>query len=151
MYRIIKIKERPDLINQAAKWFSEKWHIPSDTYKESMLDSLHSNIPSWYAVMDKEDIIAGCGVIENDFHNRKDLTPNICAVYVEEAYRNKGIAGEMLNYVASDLNKEMDYLYLLTDHIGFYEKYGYEFLCMALGDFDDEPSRMYVKKIKEDV
>lgn len=26
------------------------------------------------------------------FHKRMDLTPNICAVYVEEDYRNKGMA-----------------------------------------------------------
>lgn len=35
-------------------------------------------IPNWF--------IAGAGVIENDFHNRPDLTPNICALYVEEDY-----------------------------------------------------------------
>lgn len=33
------------------------------------------------------------GSIANDFHDRKDLTPNICAVYTEEAYRGRGIAG----------------------------------------------------------
>ena len=27
------------------------------------------------------------GVIENDFHDRKDLTPNVCAVYTEEDCR----------------------------------------------------------------
>lgn len=31
------------------------------------------------------------GSIANDFHDRKDLTPNICAVYTEEAYRGRGI------------------------------------------------------------
>lgn len=30
------------------------------------------------------------GVIENDFHDRKDLTPNVCAVYTEE-YRCQGV------------------------------------------------------------
>ena len=35
-------------------------------------------------------------------------------------------------------------LYLLTDHIGFYERYGWKFYCMVQGDGDQEPSRMYV-------
>ena len=34
-------------------------------------------------------------------------------------------------------------LYLVTDHTGFYERYGWEFLCMVQGS-DPEPTRMYV-------
>ena len=52
-------------------------------------------VPQWYVVVQGDKIIAGLGVIENDFHDRKDLSPNVCAVYVEEAYRCRGIAGEM--------------------------------------------------------
>ena len=40
----------------------------------------------------------GAGVIENDFHDRKDLTPNVCAVYVEEHCRCQGIAGKLLEF-----------------------------------------------------
>jgi len=50
-------------------------------------------VPQWYVVVQGDKIIAGLGVIENDFHDRKDLSPNVCAVYVEEAYRCRGIAG----------------------------------------------------------
>ena len=35
-------------------------------------------------------------------------------------------------------------VYLLTDHTGFYERYGWEFLCMAQGDSESYLSRMYV-------
>ncbi len=35
-------------------------------------------------------IIGGIGVIENDFHDRKDLAPNVCAVYTEEDRRGDG-------------------------------------------------------------
>lgn len=34
-------------------------------------------------------------------------------------------------------------LYLLTDHTGFYERYGWQFLCMVQGDGGPEMSRMY--------
>lgn len=46
-------------------------------------------------------IIGGMGVIENDFHDRKDLAPNVCAVYTEEDRRCNGIAGALLNYAYS--------------------------------------------------
>ena len=85
-------------------------------------------------------------MIENDFHERKDLTPNVCAVYVDKAYRNQGIAGFLLQYVCDDMAAMgVDTLYLLTDHTGFYERYGWQFTCMVRGN-DGELSRMYIHK-----
>ena len=101
----------------------------------------------WYLCLDDKKIIGGMGVIENDFHNRKDLTPNVCAVYTEENYRCQGIAGHLLNMVVKDLkDKGISPIYLITDHIGFYERYGWEFLCMVQGDGQEEMTRMYIKR-----
>ena len=98
--------------------------------------------------MNHENIIGGLGVIENDFHDRKDLSPNVCAVYVEEACRCQKIAGQLLNVVCTDMNAMgIDTLYLVTDHTSFYERYGWEFLCMVQGDGEPEPSRMYIHKM----
>ncbi len=70
--------------------------------------------------MEEGNIIGGMGVIANDFHNRKDLTPNVCAVYVEKDRRCRGIAGVLLNFVCDDMKKRgVDILYLLTDHTSF--------------------------------
>ena len=97
--------------------------------------------------MDSDRIIGDMGVIENDFHDRKDLTPNVCAVYTEEAFRRQGIAGRLLNIVAEDMrSKGISPLYLVTDHTGFYERYGWEFLCMVQGDGEPEMTRMYVHR-----
>ena len=148
---IIKISEHPELLDTAAEWFHEKWHIPLEAYRESMEEALSdSTVPEWYIAVENNDIIGGLGVIENDFHNLKDLRPNVCAVYVEEDYRCRGIAGMLLNYVCGDMfAKGIDTLYLLTDHTGFYERYGWEFFCLALGDGEDEMSRMYIHTYKE--
>ena len=68
-----------------------------------------------------DKIIGGMGVIENDFHDRKDLFPNVCAVYTEPEYRCKGIAGRLLKMVIEDLRiKGISPVYLVTDHTGFY-------------------------------
>ena len=104
-------------------------------------------MPQWYVVVREGRIIAGCGVIENDFHERKDLTPNVCAVFVNEECRNQGIAGSMLEFACKDMaNFGIGTLYLLTDHTGFYERYGWQFYCMAKGD-DGALSRMYVHRV----
>ena len=148
-YRVVKIQESPALRNRAASWFHEKWEFPLEEYLES-IDACLKNadaVPQWYLAMTGDEIAGGLGVIENDFHDRKDLAPNVCAVYVEEKFRCQGIAGRMLEYVCQDMKKEgIDTLYLITDHTSFYERYGWEFLCMVQGDGEEKPTRMYVHK-----
>jgi N-acetylglutamate synthase-like GNAT family acetyltransferase len=101
----------------------------------------------WHLCMDDNNIIGGMGVIENDFHDRKDLTPNVCAVYTEDKYRCKGIAGRLLDMVVKDMkSKGITPLYLVTDHIGFYERYGWKFLCMVQGDGEPDMTRMYIHR-----
>ena len=104
-------------------------------------------VPQWYLAVDGDAVLGGLGVIENDFHTRKDLTPNVCAVCVEEACRRRGIAGALLNHACRDMAElGVGTLYLLTDHTSFYERYGWEFLCMVRGDGEEQPSRMYVRR-----
>lgn len=149
-YKIVKLREHKELVMQAAEWFHQKWGIPKDAYIESMEKSLESTsaVPQWYIVLNREMIIAGIGVIENDFHDRKDLAPNVCAVYVEEAYRNQGIAGQMLQFVCDECKTNgIDTLYLITDHTSFYERYGWEFLCMVQGDGEPDTTRMYIHRM----
>ena len=145
-YDIISLRDRPEWRDDAAAWFHAKWGIPLEAYRESMVQCLAggSPVPQWYMAVKDGRIIGGLGVIENDFHDRKDLTPNVCAVYVEEAYRCQGIAGALLEHVCRDMGQlGVSTLYLLTDHTGFYERYGWEFFCTALGDGEEKPSRMY--------
>ena len=125
-YRIITLRERPELVAIAAEWFHSKWGVPAEAYLECMKAYLSGKTEyGWYICLYDESIVAGLGVIENDFHDRKDLTPNVCAVYAEEEHRKKGLAGNLLNKVVDDMrNKGVTPLYLVTDHIGFYERYG---------------------------
>jgi len=148
-YEIIRLTDRPEIKERAAQWFHEKWGIPVAAYIESMEECLHkgNSIPQWYVAMEADRIIGGMGVIENDFHDRKDLTPNVCAVYTEKDKRCKGVAGALLNYVCADMKeKGIDILYLLTDHTSFYERYGWEFLCMVQGDGEPDMARMYIHR-----
>ena len=141
----ITLRDRPAWKERAAAWFHSKWGVPEGAYLDCMTAYLGGATEyGWYLCTNGDEIVGGLGVIENDFHERKDLTPNVCAVYVDEAYRNRGIAGRLLRFACADMAaKGVDVLYLLTDHVGFYERYGWRFLCMVPGS-DGKPSRMYV-------
>lgn len=126
-YSIISLADRPYMKEQMAAWFHEKWGIPLEAYRDSMEDCAAGRgaVPQWYAAVDGDRIVGGMGVIENDFHDRPDLSPNVCAVYVEEDCRCRGIAGELLSFVCGDMKRRgVGTLYLLTGHSSFYERYG---------------------------
>lgn len=147
-YNYADLKEMPWIKDEAAEWFHSKWRVPKEAYLECMEAYLDGETDyGWYLCFDGDRIVAGMGVIENDFHNRKDLAPNVCAVYTEEDHRGKGIAGQLLHMVVEDCRRKgITPIYLVTDHTGFYERYGWEFLCMVQCNDEHEMSRMYIHR-----
>ena len=120
-YHLISLGEQPQWKKRAAAWFHEKWGVPQQAYLDCME--------------------------ENDFHQRTDLAPNLCAVYTEPEYRRQGIAGRLLARAVADLRAQgIAPVYLLTDLVGFYERYGWAFFCMA--QCTDAPicSRIYIHR-----
>lgn len=148
-YHIINLHDRPGLRQRAAEWFHRQWGIPAEDYLASM-DGTQAGtaVPQWYVAVAGAAIIGGVGVIDNDFHRRKDLTPNVCALYVEAAWRGRGIAGQLLERVCSDMRRHgCGALYLVTDHTSFYERYGWHFLCMVQEEGSSNLIRMYKREL----
>lgn len=148
-YKIVSLIDEPEMKGRLAEWFSQKWCIPIEAYLDSMDACLsrRSAVPQWYAAVADGRIIGGVGVIENDFHDRPDLSPNVCAVYTEPDCRGSGVAGALLSHACRDMSaRGVDTLYLLTDHVGFYERYGWEYFCQAHSDGEERASRMYVHR-----
>ena len=87
MKRFLTLRDKPELKEEAAEWFSSKWSVPKEAYLECMDAYLnHQTELGWYPV------------------------------------------------------------YLVTNHVGFYERYGWEFFCMVKGDGEPYLSRMYISK-----
>ena len=143
----VTLRDRPELIMSAADWFHEKWKVPKEAYISCMEDYLSGKTEyGWYLCLKDGRIVAGMGVIENDFHERKDLFPNVCAVYTEIEMRGRGIAGRLLDMTVKDMrDKGISPLYLVTDHTDFYERYGWEYLTDVRCD-GGETSRLYIHR-----
>ena len=134
---IVRLADAPEWLEQAAEWFHGKWHVPVEAYRESMEESLRGEnpVPQWYLMVEQQRIIGGMGVIENDFHDRRDLTPNLCALYVEAPFRGRGLAGELLAFARREMSAGgVKRLYLATDLVSFYERYGWSYLTHARDD-----------------
>ena len=103
-YTLVTLRDRPELLDEAAVWFHEKWGVPEAAYRERMADYLSGGTEyGWYLCLNGGRIVGGLGVIDNDFHDRRDLAPNVCAVYTEEDCRGRGVAGGLLELAVEDM------------------------------------------------
>lgn len=147
-YSYVNLRQKTELKEEAATWFHAKWKVPKEAYLKCIEAYINYETEhGWYLCLDDDRIVGGLGVIENDFHNRKDLFPNVCALYTEAEYRSQGIAGRLLDIVVEDMkSKGITPIYLITDHTNFYERYGWEFLCMVQEDNEPNMTRMYIHR-----
>lgn len=149
--KIISVREQPEYKKRAIKYFQDKWAKPGN---EMMFEDCISNcidsdsvLPQWYLLMDKDKIIGGAGLIPNDFISRMDLYPWLCSLYIEEDHRGNSYSSLLIEKIKSDTKKlGFKNLYLCTDHIRFYEKYGFEFIGMGYHPWG-ESSRIYGIKL----
>lgn len=78
-----------------------------------------------------------------------ELTPWVGFVYTFPEYRGQHCAGKVLDWcesMATVMGKEN--IYISTDHIGLYEKYGYSFMQM-MTTHSGEEARVYKKSLQE--
>ena len=141
---IISLRKTPERLERFIRYFSSHWNNEA-VYRDCMMACLKtaSVLPQWYLLMAGEAVVGGCGLIVNDFNARQDLWPWLCALYIEEAYRGHAYGKILLEHVkreASTLGFRT--LYLLTDHVGYYEKYDFEFMGMTSDPFGSM-SRIY--------
>lgn len=144
--KIISIRENPEYADRAIRFFQEKWSsVPGIIYEDSIKHSLTttSPLPQWY-LLEKNGAIIGCaGLITNDFISRMDLYPWICAVYIEEEYRGNSYGSLLWEKAKYDSAKAgFSNLYLCTQHIGYYEKFGFTYIGQGYHPWDEE-SRIY--------
>lgn len=106
-YTYVALRQKPELKEETAAWFHDKWEVPQEAYLECMEAYLN----------------------------------------YETEYRCQGIAGQLLDIVLKDMkSKGITPIYLITDHTSFYERYGWEFLCMVQGDNEPNMTRMYIHR-----
>lgn len=143
---IINVRETLEYLDQAVDYFSSKWGIDPQIYRESISDSIITDqaLPRWYLMLENDRIIGSFGLIENDFMARKDLLPWFCGLFVEEDQRGKGIGSKLLAHGRTEAGKlGFDKLYLCTDHIGYYEKYSWQYFGQEESEFGGD-TRVYV-------
>ncbi len=94
-----------------------------------------------------DELIAYCTFTDRDDIPETDLTPWIGFVYVFPKHRGHRYFGLLLQAIEQKAwEARIPKLYLSTNHVGLYEKYGFRFESM-MTDMRGDPSRIYSKAI----
>ncbi len=96
---------------------------------------------------DGDELISFCTYAEKDDIQPTDLTPWMGFVYTFPEHRGHHYVGLLMEEVERLAVKEgVSEVYISTNHIGLYEKYGCKFKT-EMNDMNGKPSRVYVKNI----
>ena len=95
-----------------------------------------------------DELISFCTYAQKDDIQPTELTPWVGFVYTFPEHRGHRYAGLLFEEIGRFAKEEhISEVYISTNHIGLYEKYGCEYRAQ-MNDMDGELSRIYVKKIK---
>lgn len=126
-------------------WGAGQWL--ADLLTQNKLQEMVGNGALVPMLTDGEELVSFCTFAPLDEIQPTEDSPWIGFVYTFPKYRGQRYAGMLLDRcecMATIMGKEN--IYISTDHIGLYEKYGYEFLDTRM-TVNDEESRVYVKAL----
>ena len=99
-------------------------------------------------LIDGDELISFCTYAQKDDIQPTELTPWMGFVYTFPEHRGHRYMGLLLAEIERLAKEEhISEVYISTNHIGLYEKYGCEYRTQ-MSDMDGELSRIYVKKIE---
>lgn len=101
-----------------------------------------------YILMDGNRLVSFATLTRQDSVCDERLFPWIGFVYTAPEYRGSRCAGRVLAHAeAAAAKRGHKCVYLATDHVGLYEKYGYEYLENRIDVWADE-NRVYCKNLR---
>ena len=96
---------------------------------------------------DGDELISFCTYAKKDDIQPTELTPWMGFVYTFPKHRGHRFVGLLFEEIERLAGQEqMSEVYISTNHVGLYEKYGCEYRTQ-LKDMEGNPSRIYAKQI----
>lgn len=135
--KIIRLEnDNNEIFEKICEWNYNWWGIKNNRTMEEVKENLRHSLcikdrmpQTFVALINKVPVgmyqISMC----EDLESRPDIYPWLINVYVDEKYRGKNVARELLNTVKDNAKKiGLSEIYLYTKHVGLYEKFGWIFI-----------------------
>lgn len=143
---IVSVRENPEYAEKLIAYLQQSWsEVSPILYNDCVHHCIGAvnPLPQWYALENDNEIIGCAGLITNDFISRMDLYPWLCALFIEENHRGNACGLMLIEKAKQDAkNAGFQNLYLCTDHVGYYEKYGFKYIGNGYHPWEEQ-SRIY--------
>ena len=139
MLKIYNIKEKQEFLREVAELTQKEWgsKINSEEKFEAkinkkifkIINNLDNPLYCKLILLDNDILIGFISIFPTDGDERKDLSPWYATMYVKEEFRGKGYSKILNNAILEEAKKRgFKKLYLKTELINYYEKFGAIFL-----------------------
>lgn len=133
---IVPLYSAPQFAEQVTDWI---WQAFGDGLPRAFFASIitHSQtpdaLPLTFIAVEGQRLLGTEGLWRCDLISRQDLCPWLAALYVDDAARGKGLAGQLQQYV-QEWAARAGYaeLHLWSACRDFYERYGWQYVGDAL-------------------
>ncbi|ACS84571.1 GNAT family N-acetyltransferase [Musicola paradisiaca] len=100
-------------------------------------------LPLTFVALEAGQLVGTVGLWRCDLISRQDLTPWLAALYVDDAWRDRGLGRELQRFVLEySRDAGFDDLYLYATFSGYYEKHGWRYIGDA-PEYPDKTVRIY--------
>lgn len=126
----------------AADWSAARFLV--ELLKQGTFDETLGGWGHLFLLMNQEELISFVTLTGQDSVRNENLTPWIGFVFTKPEYRGHHYAGQLLAHGeqrAADLGYSR--VYIATDHVGLYEKYGYSYQENRLDCWGNEMRVLY--------
>ena len=132
------------------RWWGERERHSREEVRVFMASCRQKDrLPQTYGLYFGEEPVGLYQFTYGDLFSRPDIYPWLANVYVDGKYRGRGFGRYLLSTVkenaAAHLHAEEIFLY--TDHVGLYEKFGWEFAEEVDSFADPRIQRIYRLRI----
>ena len=139
MLKIYNIKEKQEFLREVAELTQKEWGSKTNSGEEfeekinkktsKIINNFDNPLYCKLILLDNNILIGFISIFPTDGDERKDLSPWYATMYVKEEFRGKGYSKILNNAILEEAkNRRFKKLYLKTDLINYYEKFGAVFL-----------------------
>ena len=139
MLKIYNIKEKQEFLREIAELTQREWGSKTNSKKEfeekinkkisKIINNFNNPLYCKLVLLDNDILIGFISIFPTDGDERKDLSPWYATMYVKEEFRGKGYSKILNNAILEEAkSRGFKKLYLKTDLINYYEKFGAIFL-----------------------
>lgn len=142
MLKIWNLKDKIAYLDEVVRLEHDEWATrPKDNYsdrikdkKEKLKRNLQLDNFCKLILLDDNNLVGFISIFPHDCDELPELSPWYATIYVKKEYRGNGYSKILNEAILNEAkNRNIDYLYLKTDLVNYYEKFG----------------ATYVKKINE--